>query len=102
MTHYSPEKLLVSMMKNPPKPQKFQKHQEIHTYVITKNAMDDKETTQGKTGNFPVSKKDLHNIEIFQLFNSTCSRQKQNNLQEETLSWVSDKNPKESQCQKVL
>ena len=34
----------------PPKPQKFQKHQKIHTYAITKDAVDERGVIQAKTG----------------------------------------------------
>ena len=43
MNHYSQDKLFVSMMKNPPRPQKFQKHQKIHIYAITKDAVDERD-----------------------------------------------------------
>ena len=75
----------------PPRPQKFQKYQKIRTYAITKDAVYERELTQNKTGNCPVCEKGHH-----------CSRQKQNNLQEETLLCVSGSNFKGSQCQKVL
>ena len=47
----------------PPRPQKFQKHQKIHTYAITKDAVDEREVTQAKTGNCPVCEKGHHDIE---------------------------------------
>ena len=45
------------------RPQKFQKHQNIHTYAITKDAVDEKEVTQAKTGNCLVCEKSHHEIE---------------------------------------
>ena len=63
MTHYSPEKLLVNMMKKTLKPQKFQRHHKIHTYAITNDEVDEREVTQGKTGNCSVFENDHHNIE---------------------------------------
>ena len=47
----------------PPRSQKFQKHQKIHTYSITKNSVDEREVIQAKTGNCPVCEKGHHDIE---------------------------------------
>ena len=44
----------------PPRPQKFQKHQKIHTYAITKDAVDEREVTQAQTGNCLVRQKGHH------------------------------------------
>ena len=63
MSHYSPEKLMASMIKKPPRSQKFQKQQKIHTYTIPKDVADERAVPQGKTGNCPVCEKDLHDIE---------------------------------------
>ena len=46
----------------PPRPQKFQKHQKIHTSAITKDAVAERELTQNKTGNRPACKKGHHTI----------------------------------------
>ena len=46
-----------------PRRQKFQKHQNIHTYAITKHAVYEREVTQAKTGNCPVGEKGHHDIE---------------------------------------
>ena len=43
-----------------PRPQKFHKHQKIHTYAITK---DEREVTQAKTGTCPVCEKGHQDIE---------------------------------------
>ena len=45
------------------RPQKCQKHQNIHTYAITKDAENERELTQNKTGNCPVCEKGHHYIE---------------------------------------
>ena len=47
----------------PPRPQKFQKHQKIHTYAIIKDVVDEREVIQAKAGNFPVREKNHHDIE---------------------------------------
>ena len=54
MAHYSQDKLLVSMMKNPRK---------NHTYAITKDVADERELTKNKTGNCPMYEKGHHDIE---------------------------------------
>ena len=40
--------------KKPPRHQKFQKHQKIHTYAIIKDVVDERKVTEAKAGNFPV------------------------------------------------
>ena len=47
----------------PPRHQKFQKHQKIHTYAIIKDVVDEREVIQAKAGNFPVREKNHHDIE---------------------------------------
>ena len=61
--HCFQDKLLVNMMKKPARPQKFQNHQKIHAYVITKDAVDERKLTQNKTGNCTVSEKRHYDIE---------------------------------------
>ena len=56
------------MIINPRRLQKFQKQQKIHTYAITKDAVDEREAAQGKIGNCPMCWKNHHNIEDFPTF----------------------------------
>ena len=48
---------------NPARPQKFLKHQKIHIYAITKDAVGERKVTQAKTGNCPVCEKGHHDID---------------------------------------
>ena len=63
MAHCSQEKLLVSMMKNTQVFRNLKSTRRFHPYAITKDAVDEKEVTQGKTQSCAVCEKDHHDIE---------------------------------------
>ena len=60
MTHYSHDQLLVSMMKTP---QDLRSTRRFKHMLSQRNAVDERELKQSKTGNFPVCEKGHHDLE---------------------------------------